>query len=286
MRFTNRLAYIVGGSTGIGFALAGELRRQGARVVLFARRAEQLARAREQLESEYPDKPRGGNSAVSTRTLDVSDRARVEEVFGEVLASEGPPDLLVNSAGYAQPGRFEERTAADLEASFSVNVLGTWNTVQVLLDALREGSATIINISSVAGLIGIYGLSDYCVTKFGVVGLSEALRQELAPHGVRVHVLCPPDTDTPGLQRENETKPAETKAVAGAARRADPATIARRALRAVERGRFLIVLDGMSRLALLVKSLAPRLFFRIVDGIVRRARRRTDAGARTERTVV
>jgi len=213
-------------------------------------------------------------------------------VFGEVLASVGPPDLLINSAGYAQPGRFEERTAADLEASFSVNVLGTWNTIHALLDALREGSATIINISSVAGLIGVYGLSDYCVTKFGVVGLSEALRQELAPDGVRVHVLCPPDTDTPGLQRENETKPAETQAVAGAVRLADPQVIARRALRAVERGRFLIVLDGTSRLALLVKSLVPRLFFRIVDGIVRRAKNRagsparTDEKTRTERTVV
>ena len=64
-----------------------------------------------------------------------------------------------------------------------------------------------------AGFVGVFGYTDYCASKFAVVGLSEALRQELRPCGITVSVLCPPDTDTPGLANEDLTKPAETKAV-------------------------------------------------------------------------
>lgn len=273
-RYRNANCYIVGGSSGIGLALARELRRHGANVLLLARNEERLQRAAREL-STVPGHTGVAGGTVATMAVDVSDAAQTESVLSAAIGEFGPPDLLVNCAGYARPGTFDSLTVENLESSFQVNVVGTWNATSVLLDQLRSRGGTILNVSSVAGLMGVYGLTDYCVTKFGVVGFSEALRQELAPSSVSVHVLCPPDTSTPGFERENETKPAETHAVAGAAKVFTPEHVARAALRGLSRGRFLIVPDGMSRFALVVKNSAPRLFFFAIDLLIRRARTAT-----------
>ena len=261
-------AYIIGGSSGIGLALAKELRRRGVDVLVAARNRERLAAAVEAIEAEP------GSGRVAFRQLDVTDAEATTGVLGEAVESFGAPDLLVNSAGFARPGAFDELSAENLVTSFQINLLGPWNATQALLDPLRQGGGTILNVSSVAGLIGVYGLSDYCATKFGVVGFSEALRQELAPYKVRVQVLCPPDTDTPGLEQENTTKPAETKAVSGSARLFTAEEVAAAAIRGLSGKRFLIIPERMSRFALAVKTVAPGIFFRAMDGIVRGAQRR------------
>ncbi len=271
--FTDKNCYIVGGSSGIGLAFAKELRAQGAHLLLIARDGERLAEAADSVET-LP-----GTGRVATRAFDAADENAALPALEEALESFGPPDLLFNGAGFAAPGRFDDTTAEKLEESFRANVVAGWNVTRLLLDPLRERSGTIINVSSVAGLIGVYGLSDYCTTKFGVIGFSEALRQELAPEGISVHVLCPPDTDTPGFARENRTKPAETKAVAGTARIATAEEVARAALRGIRGGRFLIVPSAAARFAYRVKALAPALFFRAIDIIIKWSRRGAEAAA-------
>ena len=79
---------------------------------------------------------------------------------------------------------------------------------------MKKGSH-VINVSSIGGFIGVFGFTAYSASKFGLIGLSEALRGELKPRGIAVSVLCPPDTDTPGMARENKTKPDETHAISG-----------------------------------------------------------------------
>jgi 3-dehydrosphinganine reductase len=283
-RFRNANCYIVGGSSGIGLAIARELRFRGANLLLLARNRERLQRAAAELSTAHEqagrdggkgNSGRAGGGTVATMPVDVTDAAQTESVLSAAVQEFGPPDLLVNCAGYARPGTFDSQTIENLEASFRVNVAGTWNATSALLDHLRGRGGTILNVSSVAGLMGIYGLTDYCVTKFGVIGFSEALRQEVAPSSVSVHVLCPPDTQTPGLERENTTKPVETHAVAGAAKVFTPEQVAKAALRGLERGQFLIIPDGMSRFALVVKNVAPRFFFWVLDVIIRRARTAT-----------
>jgi short-subunit dehydrogenase len=278
-RYHNANCYIVGGSSGIGLAIARELRARGANVLLLARNQERLQRAAQELSAERLQTGTG-RGTVATMAVDVSDADQTRSVLSTAVDEFGPPDLLVNCAGYARPGTFDSLTVENLESSFQVNVVGTWNATSVLLDHLRGRGGTILNVSSVAGLMGIYGLTDYCVTKFGVIGFSEALRQELAPDSVSVHVLCPPDTSTPGYERENETKPAETHAVAGAAKVLTPEQVARAALRGLRRGRFLIIPDGVSRFALVVKNLAPRFFFWALDLMIRRARNATTRTSR------
>src|SRR5438477_366286 len=80
--------------------------------------------------------------------------------------------------------------------------------------------------ASLAGLIGVFGYTDYCASKFAIVGFSEALRSELKPHGIMVSVLCPPDVDTPGFAVENTTKPPETVAISEGAKPMTPDEVA------------------------------------------------------------
>ncbi len=259
-----RRAYVVGGSQGIGLAAAHRLAVEGVELVLFARREALLAEAAEALRSRHP------GVRVAFRTLDVCDSGSVRAVLDRAVAEEGPPDLLLNCAGRARPARFEEISDAQVEETLRLNFLGTWHTVKALVGPLVARRGVVVNTASLAGLIGVFGYTDYCASKFAVVGFSEALRRELGPRGVRVHVLCPPDTDTPGLVEENRSKPPETAAVSARARVLSPEEVAEALLRGLGRRRMLIVPGLEGRLAVLAQRLVPGLVGRISDRTVAR----------------
>ena len=123
--------------------------------------------------------------------------------MAEVVQSFGAPDILINNVGRALPRYFEDVTFEQFDETMKTNLYGAWNTISVLVPHMKAGGGTIVNVSSMAGFIGVFGYTDYCASKFAVVGLSEALRQELRRYGITVAVLCPPDTDTPGLANED-----------------------------------------------------------------------------------
>lgn len=87
-----------------------------------------------------------------------------------------------------------------------VHIYGVWNSISTLLPHMRQRGGYIVNVSSVLGFMGVFGYSDYCPSKFAILGLSEVLKSELKRYGIGISVLCPPDTDTPGFQVENQTK--------------------------------------------------------------------------------
>ena len=119
----------------------------------------------------------------------------------------------------------------------------------------------------------MYGFTDYCAAKFGLVGFSEALRSELKPHGITVSVLCPPDTDTPGFATENATKPAETMAISQTAKLMTPDAVAAALIKGM-RKRPLLIVPGMDgRASVLLKRLAPGLLERFMDATIRRVQR-------------
>jgi len=127
-------------------------------------------------------------------------------------------------------------------------------------------------VSSVAGYLGIYGYSGYSAAKFAVMGFTEALRFELKPEGIGVHVVCPPDTDTPALAFERTLRPPETDAIAGGIKPIPAEKVAEAIVRGVDRGTYYIIPDALSSLYFRLKGLLPELFFAIVDGDVRKAR--------------
>jgi 3-dehydrosphinganine reductase len=263
------VVYAVGASLGIGLATARALAARGAHLAVFARRPGPLAEAVEAVESSRRD----ATQRVYGRSLDAADPAAARQAMDEVARELGPADLLLNLAGRARPARFEEIGPAALEATLSANLHTAWHASQAALPHMRGRGGTIVNTSSLAGLIGIYGYTDYAAAKFAVIGFSEALRSELRPFSIDVRVLCPPDTDTPGFAEENRTKPPETEAVSQAARLLSAEAVAAALLRGLAGRRFLIVPGREARLAALAKRLAPGLVARMTDRAVHRARR-------------
>ncbi len=267
----NRHAYVVGGSLGIGFAIAQRMAALGADVTIFARRREPLERAAERLRAACCR----ATQSVAVQQLDVADRSQVAATMGTLVAERGAPDILVNCAGRAYPRRFEDITYEHFAETMVVNLHGCWNTIAALLPHMKSRrGGYIVNTASVAGLIGVFGYTDYCASKFALVGFSEALRAELKPYAIAVSVLCPPDTDTPGFATENLTKPEETRAISASAKVLSADAVADTLMRGMARGRFLIVPGFDSRLGVLVNRLVPGLVHRVMDRTVLKVGRR------------
>ena len=267
-RLNGITAYITGGSSGIGYAIADELIQAGARVAIIARNEDRLVEAEKALAAK------GGADAVTHLSLNVADRPAGERLLPALVDSFGGPDLLVNCHGVTGVCYFTDTSHDDLIRLLDINVGGAWNTIQILLPELEKRRATIANVASVAGFIGVIGFAAYSASKFGLVGLSEVLRNELKPRGIRVCVLCPPDTDTPMLRAENLTKPYEAKVVSGTLPVKSAAYVAHAFIRGLRSRRFLIVPGLMGKLSLFVKGVAPRIVFGFVDSDLRKAQKK------------
>ena len=268
--FDSRLAFIPGGSTGIGLAIAKKLAGRGADVVIFARRAEPLRAAAVAIAGAC----RRATQRVAWRQLDVADAPQVRAVLNSAVAELGVPDVLVNCAGRALPNYFERVSPAQLEETMRVNFYGCWHAIAALLPHLRGRRGYIVNVSSLAGLMGIFGYTDYAASKFAVVGFSEALRSELAGRDITVSVLCPPDTQTPGFERENARKPPETHAVSAGASLLSADEVADALLAGMAKRRFLIIPGRAARLSYLLKRFTPRFANWLMDRQVHAARTR------------
>lgn len=267
-----RCAYVIGGSRGIGLAIAERLSQGGCDVILLARDPEALAGARERVSACR----RSEAQRVLVRSLDVTDHAAARATLPALAQELGPPSLLVSCAGRARPVRFEALTPAQLHETMALNLHGTIDAIAALLPAMKPHGGHIVTVASLAGLIGVYGYTDYCASKFALIGFSEALRQELWPAGIGVTVLCPPDTDTPGFAQENETKPEETWAVSGNVRPMQAHAVADALMAGLARGRFLVIPGATGKLAHWAKRLAPWLVDWVSHRAIAKVRRRRE----------
>jgi 3-dehydrosphinganine reductase len=267
--FEGKQVYIVGGSLGIGLAIATRVASLGGHITLFARRKDPLERAVETVTAVR----RHPSQRVAARQLDVGDPVQVAQVMQQTVTENGPPDVLINCAGRAYPRRFEDVSYEQFAETLRVNLHGCWNTIQALLPHMKATGGSIVNTASIAGLIGVFGYTDYCASKFGLVGFSEALRSELKPYNISVSVLCPPDTDTPGFAIENRTKPEETRAISAGARVMSADAVADALIRGMARRAFLIIPGIEGRIGVLAKRLFPGVVERIMDRTIRRVTR-------------
>ncbi|MBI4950492.1 MAG: SDR family oxidoreductase [Myxococcales bacterium] len=249
--FKGKRAVITGGSSGIGLALAKRLVRLGSAVVLVARRKDVLDAARAELLRDAP------GASVEVVALDVARADDVTRAMAEVVAK-GPVDVLVNNAGVVMPGRFLELPLEEFRTMMDVNFFGTVHLCKALLPHMVERkSGHVLNVSSLAGVIGIYGYTPYAASKFALCGFSQALRAEMWPHGVRVSLCLPPDTDTPQLAFESQHKPEETKAIAGTVKTLSADQVAKRMVDGMARGAFEIYPDMGSRMTAFAHGAVP-----------------------------
>lgn len=230
---------ISGGSSGIGLAMARLLAAREANVWLLARDSQRLAAAVVELETLRcsPGQKFGYFSA------DVTQVDQVIEVVEKVIEADGVPDLLVNSAGAAHPGAFQNLDLEVFHWMMDVNYYGTINLTKAVLPwMIRRGSGYLVNIASLAGFFGLYGYTAYSASKFAVRGFSDALRCELKPLNIRLSLVFPLDTDTPQLAYENQHKPAVTKEIAKiGGPPASAAAVALAILRGIRHERYVII---------------------------------------------
>ncbi|MEU7513663.1 SDR family NAD(P)-dependent oxidoreductase [Streptomyces sp. NPDC042898] len=189
-KLTGTVALVTGASSGIGEATARRLAEHGAAVALVARRKDRLGGLAAEIEQA------GGTALVVE--ADITDRTQAEAAVEQTVERFGRLDTLVNNAGVMLLGPVVGADAEEWERMIAVNVRGLLYTTRValphLLKAAEDGPrrvADIVNISSVAGRVAMNGLGVYNLTKFGVNGFTESLRQEVTQRHVRVGVLEP-----------------------------------------------------------------------------------------------
>lgn len=172
---------ITGCSSGLGHALCTQVLERGDRVVCTARKLDALSN----FHARYPEQ-------AIPLALDVTDAAAVARVAAEALKRTGGIDVLVNNAGYGAVGALEEFDEDAVRAAFDANVYGPYRLIRALLPSMRERkSGHILNVSSMAGLVGIPGFTFYSATKFAVEGMTEALAAEVAGFGIKVTLIEP-----------------------------------------------------------------------------------------------
>lgn len=179
------LALVSGGNRGIGLSIAKSLAKNGMDLILVARNKKTLDLAKKELE--------GLGVRVWTIICDVSDDNQVKKLASQVRDI-GNPDILINNAGVAYNKYFEENSVEEIDRMIDVNLRGLIMMSRELLPLMEEG--LLINIASDAGKQGFPGLAVYCATKFGVIGFTEALAEELKGTRIRAYTICPADTQT------------------------------------------------------------------------------------------
>jgi 3-oxoacyl-[acyl-carrier protein] reductase len=183
-RLAGQVAVVTGASRGIGLAIARRLGQMGARVSLCARNAANLERAASDLRA-------AGIDVLALRT----DVTRGDEVAGLVSETQhtlGPVDILVNNAGIGIFGPFQEQTEADWNAVLDTNLKSVFlATRAVAPEMIRRKTGHIINIGSLAGKNTFSNGAIYCASKWGLLGLTGCLAEELRAHGIRVSAICP-----------------------------------------------------------------------------------------------
>lgn len=259
MKLRDRTVVITGASSGIGRATAVEMARRGAHVILGARRTELL----QQVAAEC--------SAFGVRSAAVAcDVTRPDDCV-RLISEAGAVDVLVNNAGFAIFDAVAEAKADDLHAMMETNYFGMVNCTKAVLPGMLErGSGTIVNVASIAGIMGYARMGGYCATKFATIGFTEALRDEILSRGVRVALVCPGTTETEFFVKAERGKiPAASRLLPAVS----PERVAQAICDAAEDGRYRRIIPLFAATYMRMKEVFPRLahlLMRRVSGLLDR----------------
>jgi NAD(P)-dependent dehydrogenase (short-subunit alcohol dehydrogenase family) len=259
---------ITGGSRGLGLVLGREFVFRGAKVAICARDVEELEFAGSDL--VRPGRP------VLAMPCDVTSQEEVGRMVAAVRDHFGKIDVLVNNAGVIDVGPIESMTLADYKETLNVNLLGPLHTMLAVIPEMRQrGGGRIVNITSIGGKIAVPHLAPYSVSKFALIGLSKAMRAELAKDGIIVTTVCP------GLMRTGSPRNAKFKGrhrseyawfsisdslpfLSIGAERA-----ARRIISALQHGKAEVIFPWYAKLAVMAQTIAPELVANLL-GLINR----------------
>ena len=184
MDFRNRVVVITGGSRGLGLELARLLAGEGARLALLARNEPELEMARQEMIHR--------GAEVIAITVDVGDRAQIEDAIDDVVRRFGRVDVLINNAGIIQVGPIDHLRIEDYEDAMAVHFWGPLNAMRKVIPVMRrQGGGRIVNISSIGGRVAVPHLAAYDASKFALIGLSDVFRAELSRDNIQVSTVAP-----------------------------------------------------------------------------------------------
>jgi 3-oxoacyl-[acyl-carrier protein] reductase len=188
VRLKGKVSIVTGGAQGIGFAIAQKFLDEGAVVAICDVRPDAVDAAVAQLKAS--DSGRAGS--VEGFAVDVTKRVQIDEMVKAIKSRHGRIDVLVNNAGITQDARLQKMTETQFDKVIAVNLKGVYNCAQAVVDTMVEqGSGVILNASSMVGVHGNFGQTNYAATKFGVIGFTKTWARELGPKGVRCNAVAP-----------------------------------------------------------------------------------------------
>jgi len=191
-RLQDKVCIVTGAAQGIGFATARRFLQDGAIVALCGIRRESVDAAVAQLQ---------GLGQVEGFVVDVTRRDQIDAMVEAVRAKQGRIDVLVNNAGITLDARLQKMDDTQFDRVIAVNLKGTYNCAQAVVDTMVEqGGGVILNASSVVGIYGNFGQTNYAASKFGVIGFVKTWARELGPKGIRANAVAPGFIETPILQ--------------------------------------------------------------------------------------
>lgn len=262
---------ITGASSGIGLDLAKASAKNGANVILLARNQERLDRAVSVCKSLLGHSDDKSIQKILAFSVDVTDKVQLASCVDNIKSQVSSPDYLYLCAGVVTSVRFSDQSDQDFEQLLNTNVIGTRTVIKAFLpDMIAERRGHICIIGSLAGLIPAYGYSAYNTSKFALMGMAGAMRQELAEYNVGVSIACPPEVDTPMVAQEAKHILPQTRAAKDLGGTLNVETVTKSILKGIAKNRFLIIPGTMAKFSYSCARLFPRTFTAILQFLVKK----------------
>ncbi|TFG04351.1 MAG: SDR family NAD(P)-dependent oxidoreductase [Promethearchaeota archaeon] len=268
--FSEKIAIIIGGSKGIGKAIAKKITELGGSACIIARGLEDLKKTSQELKELKNDQ----NQFIEIISCDTSDMNKLKPLMMEFIKKRRLPDYLINVVGDNYPGYIQDLELEHFEKVLNSNYYAQLVPTLILLPHfMKAKQGHIAFVSSVAAYIGMIGNATYTPSKAAVVGLAEVLRNELIPYNVKISILYPPDTDTPLLKRADKIRPKEQFIISEKGGLLSPEEVAEEFINGLLKEKFEIF-PGKAGFVNKMYRLFPNLVRSIIDKDYMKARKK------------
>jgi len=269
--FKGKFAIIAGGSKGMGKATAKLFVQLGGSICIIARGMDALKETQDECNKLKLEE----SQFVEIISCDTTNMAKLKPLITDVINKHKVPDYLFNFVGYAYVQYLEQLTLEDFKRNMNINYYGQLVPTLIILPYFLEAKNGYITLtSSVLGFYGIMGYATYVPSKYAIFGLAEVLRHELLPYNIKISILFPADTDTPGFEEENKLKPPECAIISETGKVMTAEVVADEFIKSILKERFEI-LPGEADFQLKSKREDPVSFRAVLDSLYKRARRKT-----------